>query len=412
MTLTPLRLFAIAIILAGSAMAWVVLGGTTQMRTDTADANLRGKVGSLWGEPQVQTAPTFAYTEDRARHAIEIAGSDITAAFDLDQRKKGLLWYATYKVDFAGAYRVTNPAKASDEVEMRFSFPTPEGQYDGFAVSIDGRDVPIVYRDGLAVASLPLKPGASGIVRTGYRAQGLDEWSYAPAPAGTVGVVRDFTLTMSTDFADVDFPEGSVAPTEEKVREGNGWKLTWRYDSLVSGRPIALAMPKPINPGPLASRISLFAPVALLFYFAAMVLLTATSGVRLHPMHYGFLAAGFFAFHLLFSYLVDRIDINLAFAICSVVSVGLCVGYLRAVVGSGRALIELAVSQFVFLVLFSYSFFFEGLTGLAVSIGSVLTLAYFMTKTAKTDWDAVFAKPAAAQPATWNAQHPTPPRDA
>ena len=46
----------------------------------------------------------------------------------------------------------------------------------------------------------------------------------------------------------------------------------------------------------------------------------------------------------------------------------------------------------MFLVLFSYSFFFEGLTGLAVTIGSVVTLAYFMAKTGHVDWEDVFRK--------------------
>jgi len=207
-----------------------------------------------------------------------------------------------------------------------------------------------------------------------------------------VGVVRDFALTMSTDFENVDFPDGAVSPTDIATNAG-GTTMIWEYVNLVSGRPITLTMPKPMNPGPLAARISIFAPISLLFFFAGLVLLTATKGIRLHPVNYGFLAAGFFAFHLLFAYLVDRVDINVSFLIASVTSVALCVGYLWLVLGAGKALTEIAVSQFVFLVLFSYSFFFEGLTGLAVTIGSVVTLGYFMLKTAGVDWETVFNKP-------------------
>ena len=205
-------------------------------------------------------------------------------------------------------------------------------------------------------------------------------------------MIRDFRLTMHTDFANVDYPQGAVSPTERATPEGSGLRLTWDYASLVSGRPIALTIPAPPNPGPLASRISFFAPVSLLFFFAALILLTATSGIKLHPIHYGFLAAAFFAFHLLLSYLADQVDINVAFLIASAASVMLLIGYLSAVVGRNRALIEIALSQVVFLVLFSYSFFFEGLTGLAITIGSVATLAYFMARTAKVDWDGVFRK--------------------
>ena len=85
-------------------------------------------------------------------------------------------------------------------------------------------------------------------------------------------------------------------------------------------------------------------------------------------------------------------------------------GYLLVVVGKNRALVEIAISQFVFLVLFSYSFFFTGITGLAITIGSVLTLAYFMAKTARVDWETVFPKkePKPA-PAQWTPPPPAPP---
>jgi inner membrane protein involved in colicin E2 resistance len=199
-------------------------------------------------------------------------------------------------------------------------------------------------------------------------------------------------MTVRTDFEDVDFPPDGTSPTK-KVREGDGWVLTWDYDSLVSGRPIGLVMPKPSNPGPLAARISFFAPVSLAFYFAALVLTASTRpALRIHPMNFAFLAAGFFAFHLLFAYLVDRIDIYIAFAIASVVSVALCVAYLRLVVGRDPVVAEAAVGQVLFLVLFTYSFFFEGFTGLAVTIGSVVTLAYFMAKTGRVDWGEAFAR--------------------
>jgi hypothetical protein len=209
-----------------------------------------------------------------------------------------------------------------------------------------------------------------------------------PSPGG-VGVVRDYQLKMLTDFTRIDYPNEGVSPTQVE-QSGAGYGLTWRYDSIVSGHPIGLLMPKPANPGPLVSRITAFAPVSLLFFFVALILLTATSGVKLHPVHYGFVAAGFFAFHLLLAYLADQVDINLAFAIAAVTSVALVIGYLRVVVGTKRALVEIAASQLLFLVLFSYSFFFEGVTGLAITIGVVLTLAFFMIKTAHVNWDEVF----------------------
>lgn len=386
------RLIAIGCIFVIAAVAWVVLAGSVQIRTDTSDVMLGERVEGLWGGSQTQTAPQFSLRiEDSGRvQPLSIGGSDITADFTLDQRRKGLLWYATYAVDFDAVYRVTNAEATSGVATLSFTFPAPDGVYDGFAVTVDGLEAPVTYADGVANATFPLAAGHTAEVRCGYGTQGLDEWRYLPSPGGA-GVVDDFVLTMTTDFSDVDYPADAVSPTSATTG-GGAAELSWEYRSLVTGRPIGLVMPKPENPGPLAARISLFAPVSLLFYFAALVLLTATSRLKLHPMHYAFLAAGFFAFHLLLAYLADHIDINLAFAIASVTSVALCVGYLTLVLGRGRALIEIAIAQFIFLVLFSYSFFFSGFTGLAVTVGSVLTLAFFMVKTGTTDWERVFGK--------------------
>lgn len=399
------RLFAICLIFTLAAVAWMVLAGSVEIRTNDTTGRLGEKVGGLWGTPQVQAAPSFTFgMKDAGKLVLE--GSDLKADFKLDQRRKGLLWYATYKVDFAAAYKVSNPSTQTTTGRMDFRFPDSAGIYDGFAVNVDGKEVPVTYHEGNAEAQFPIKAGATALIKTGYRTNGMKSWSYSPNPNGA-GVIRDFHLAMNTDFAKIDYPENGVSPTA-KARAGNGWNLQWDYKSVVSGRNIALLMPSPMNPGPLVSRITLFAPVSLLFFFAALILLMATSQVKLHPVHYGFLAAAFFAFDLLLAYLADQVDINVAFAIAAVTSVALVVGYLRIVVGRNRALVEIAISQLIFLVLFSYSFFFEGITGLAITVGAVLTLAFFMARTARVDWETVFAPKVAqgqwvplAQPAAW-----------
>jgi hypothetical protein len=399
--MTPLRLFAVFLILVLATVAWFVLGTSVVYRTENVGPAIGVEVGELWGSSQSQSAPRFSFaaldgtrTVDRA---IGIVSSEIVADFKSEPRQKGLLWYATYAVDLRAAYGVANPTNKPVTATMTFTFPDPQGAYDGFAVKVDGRDAAYELADGSAVARFPVPAGGRVRVDTGYRTNGMDNWTYMASPDGA-GAVKDFTLTANVDTDRVDFADGSVSPTEKRI-VGTSSALTWRYESIVSGRPISIVMPKPANPGPLSYRITYFAPVSLLFFFAGLVLLISTKGVRLHPVHFGFLAAAFFAFHLLFAYLVDRVDINVSFAIASVVSVLLVTGYLWSVLGPAPALLEIAASQLVFLVLFAYSFFFEGLTGLAVTIGSVLTLAYYMAKTAKVDWEAVFArKPRAVEP--------------
>jgi hypothetical protein len=70
--------------------------------------------------------------------------------------------------------------------------------------------------------------------------------------------------------------------------------------------------------------------------------------------------------------------------------VTLVVSYLRVVAGTRFALVRAALAQLVFLVFFSYAFFFEGFTGLTVTVGAIVTLFILMQATARVDWSRVF----------------------
>ena len=129
-----------------------------------------------------------------------------------------------------------------------------------------------------------------------------------------------------------------------------------------------------------------------------MFIISTLRNIDIHPMNYFFLASAFFAFHLLMAYTVDHISIHRAFLLSSIVSIFLVITYLRLVVGIRFAAIEAGLAQFVYLVLFSYAFFFRGFTGLAVTIGSIATLFVVMQMTGRVNWNEKFAKPAGIQP--------------
>jgi inner membrane protein involved in colicin E2 resistance len=226
-------------------------------------------------------------------------------------------------------------------------------------------------------------------VRAAYRSQGMESWRYQFG--SDVTAVRNFHLQLTTDFKDIDFPDNTLAPSEKRETPG-GWQLDWRYQNLLSGYEVALAMPEKIQPGPLAAQISYFAPVSLLFFFFLLFVITTRREIDLHPMNYFFLAGAFFAFHLLLAYLVDHVNLYVAFAASAVVSVALVVSYLRIVVGPQFAVREAGLIQVVYLVLFSYAFFFRGFTGLAITIGSILTLFVVMQMTARIRWSEKFQR--------------------
>jgi len=384
--LTPARIVAIGVIFVFTTAAWFILGTTITVRTDASGSELGRRVEELWGEPHAQEAPRVEGPDG----PVPTESSQIRASLRLEHRKKGLIWYPVYRVDFAGTYRFRNPMKEARELLLNFAFPAKRALYDQFTLRVNGR----LYDGEINLAKLvavpvALGPGEEAVVDIAYRSQGMETWAYGFG--SKVSQARNFSLTLDTNFEGVDFIPGTLSPTS-KERSERGWTLSWKSENLISGFSIGLAMPEIINPGPIASRLTYFAPVSLLFFVTVLIMFGVVRGLAIHPMNHFFISAAFFAFHLLFAYLVDLVDVHVSFGIAAAVSVGLVVSYLRLVVGLRFALVEAAGAQGLFLVLFSYSFFFPGYTGLSISIGAVVTLAVLMQLTGRVNWAEKFRR--------------------
>jgi hypothetical protein len=63
---------------------------------------------------------------------------------------------------------------------------------------------------------------------------------------------------------------------------------------------------------------------------------------------------------------------------------------MKIVAGARFAFLETALAQLIYLIGFSYAFFIEGFTGLAVTIGSIITLFVVMQMTARIKWSEKF----------------------
>jgi len=403
------RILAIGFIFGCTSFAWFILGGAVELRTHEQNASLRDAVGELWGGRQVQPAPTIERlllveetvqkmidgqltTETVEREKAEphaLAASDLRVGLALEHRKKGLLWYPTYEADFDGRYAVRNDGDEPARYRIRYRFPEGAPVMDGFRFVVDGDSVDAAIDGGTAVREIEVEPGETVDFRVAYRSQGVETWRYAFGEQ--TQQVRDFRLVLSTNFDAIDFPAGTLSATD-KVRDSDGWRLTWRYTTLVADAGLGLALPEKLNPGPWVSRVTFFAPVSLFLFFFLLFLLSLMRGVRLHPMHYFFLGAAFFAFHLLLAYLVDHISVHAAVAICSVVSIGLVVSYMRLVTGARFALVEVGLAQLVYLVGFAYTFFLDGATGLTITVLCIVTLFGVMQLTGRLDWEQVFER--------------------
>lgn len=411
------RIIAIAFIFVCASIAWAILGGTIFARTYDSAAGADNRVTSTWGAPQNQSPPTASYKESVSRNEestengkkivktiqeevttlLPLESSAVDVALDLEHRQKGLLWYSTYKVAFTGIYGFRNTSDKERTVNLVLNYPTSNAIYDDLVFTVDGSPVAVGNEQNATLGSVKLAAGQVAHLTVGYRSQGLNEWRYSFG-SNEVAQVRDFSLNMKTNFKDIDFPDNTLSPSE-KHKVGAGWDLRWSFKNLVSGYQIAMVMPEKLQPGPLAGRISFFAPVSLFFFFFIMLIITTMRGIELHPMNYFFLAAAFFSFHLLLAYLVDHVSIHVAFAISALASVFLVVSYLRLVIGLHFASREAALAQFVYLVMFSYAFFLKGFTGLAITIGSVVTLFVAMQVTGRIHWADKFSLKPAKQPA-------------
>src|SRR4051812_38215096 len=108
------RLAAILFIFTCTTIAWMILAGTIQYRTTSADSGLRGRVVSTWGAPHEQRPPSASYDVDAIRtvesvqdgqkiertehvkvaHSLPLESSHIEVRLQLEPRQKGLLWFS------------------------------------------------------------------------------------------------------------------------------------------------------------------------------------------------------------------------------------------------------------------------------------------------------------------------------
>ncbi len=411
-----LRMAAMAFIFLLAAISWVALGGVMSSRTGEQSSELVGRVHDLWGVQQVQQAPELVFSwvqlseqespllDGHGRAVLDTEGrpvmkrdmvrqelaqrpdsTTIEAGLELDQRRKGLMWFSLYDVDFDGRWTYTHRESRSGTISFLFRLPVDSGSYDGFALLVDGEDLSetVVPSNGVLRVELPVDPGQELAFRVRYRSRGVDEWSYRPTQGA--GQLDDFSLTLRTDFREIDFPSYTMSPSTRQ-QEGEGWVLSWAFDRLVTGDGMGMVMPQKVQPGPLAAEMAFSAPISLLFFMAWIFVLGLLKGVEVHPINHFFLAAAFFSFHLLFGYTADRLPVEQAFALASVVSVLLVVSYLRLVVGPRFALVEAGLAQLLYLVGFSLAHFWEGFTGLTVTVLGILTLFALMQLTGRIRW--------------------------
>jgi hypothetical protein len=400
------KAFLVLVIYLGTSFAWLVLGGSMKLRTATQHDHLETRVEQLWGREHVQRAPSLALVPEgtetlpatgaTGHTAVESSSAAIDVRLDLDQRLKGLTWYSLYDVGFDGRWTYVHETSPQARLAIAFDLPDPSGVYDGFRFAVNGQPIdsnPVAGRFGTIVEVFE---GDVVSIDLAYKSRGLDAWSYAPSTSGNV---KGLDLTMTTNFGAVDFPDATLSPST-MVSSGSGRELRWSFENILTTQRIGVTMPQRLQPGQLAAELSFTAPISLLFFFLVVAVLAKLEKLDIHPINYLFVSASFFAFHLLFAYLVDHVALWIAFALASATSVAMVTSYFRLVVSARFGFVKAGLAQLVYLVGFGLAHFADGFTGLTITVLSIGTVFLLMLLTGRIKWSEVLQpKPPEPPPA-------------
>jgi hypothetical protein len=383
-------LLASLAILGCTTFAWFILASAMTQRTQESSRAMSAEVAGVWNPALEQQHPDAWYETPNApggRATLLPASSNVAVDIKFVPKQRGLFRHRTYDVDFKADYVFANPTQIPQTLYVSLPLPAGAEKLEGFECRLGEGKQPETGQSSVATRAVVVPASGRTTLHAAYQTRGTGSWIYQfPDKRRIAG----FVLKMHTDFTDINFPVGTGSPKDsDRKTAGNGWELIWNYPDVLAVPAIGMEMPNLLNAGPVAARIAFFAPVSLLFFVTVVLLVGGLRGVPLHPMHVFFVSAGFFAFHLLFAYLVDLLPLYLSFVIATIVSLVLVCGYLRAV--GGNKLFKVALpAQITYLVLFSASFFFDGLTGISLTVCGISTLALLMLLTAKVEWRTYF----------------------
>lgn len=351
---------------------WMSMAESIQRRHLSVDSKLRADVSNLWGSTHMQKS---AYLTGGPR----LESADIDTDIELEYRKKGHYWYSTYNVDFEATYQL--PGGLPKDATLDFPLPAGGGLFNDFQVLVDGRPNQDYIQNG-SLIRVPVTDGVKEVQVT-YSGRGSDEWWYIFE--SSEGAPKNLTVDVKTNFRDVDFIDGSVSPDSREELD-DGWSMTWNYRNLLTGSQIGVEMPKKSNPGPALIDICRYGPLGLLLFFMAVAVCSVADGRCPHPMHFAFLGAGFFSFHLLLVYLGDVVGVSAAFGLAALVSILLNYHYGSLALGVEFARTRLLPVLFLYLVLFSATFMVDGKRGLLLVMLMIFSLHLLMRVSGKVDW--------------------------
>lgn len=401
-----LRYAMISIFWAGFSIAAIAIGIRIESRHQDSYTKNMASVRQIWGGNLEQSPPSLTYEtmgtreyENKTTGAIQVQKTTVeeqigfeSQALDIkliqNIRKKGLLIFPGFNLEFSANYIFSNPTEKVSKLFFRMRLPTGAGNVNNIEVTLDGKPYTgdTNFVDGIDWSGT-MNPKETHTISIKYKSQGTRYFQYSLG--GQQSEVKKLRASLWTNYEIYKIPDGSMVPAKQDSESGNSL-LVWEGENLVTGQNIALELDVKGNYGEVASKLFLYSPFSLFLFVASILLFSAAKEISLHPMHYLFIIASFFVFYLLGSYLMSYIEVIYGIFLSLFVSSGILI-YYSSLIGKGKTFLNsILVSVVIFQWFFSIAFFFPEHTGLLITLASIAAFVLLLKYTAETDWENKF----------------------
>ncbi len=395
-------------------------------------------IAGLWGGPQLVAGPVVtipyisrketvvngaAVVESEKRYAQFLPDSlSITAAAKTEKRYKGIYEVLVYAADIHMSGKLPAPSFEGrgiatgdilwDEATVALGI-SDMGGIRHLALSFDGHDlqpIPGLLRGHPFASGLHAR--LSGAAAETAHAFSLDLTLDGSGELQFLPLGNETTLEMTADWPSPGFI-GNFLPMERRI-DAKGFSARWTVSSLARNYPQSWTSEEldftTVNDGRLGTelvlpgdayqqidRIVKYGVLVVGLTFATIFVVGLLRATRAHMVQYLLVGCSICLFYLLTLSLAEQIGFLYAYAIASVVDVGMISLYLGRTVARRAGLVTGAMLAAVH----AYMYFLlqmEDYVLLAGTIGLLLALALVMYVTRNVDWFAIGLPPARPVP--------------
>lgn len=375
-----------------------------RMEARSLDARSRGdEVAQSWGGPIAQPQPQVLWRRaDAATAALErgaLAKTEATIGLDVSYRRKGLAEYPGYAADVDAVWSFVNPSEHA--IVAAFEVPLPARRevavLSGLSLTVDGREDARAteWKEDRVVWTGRIEGGQRVQFGLSYEARGLAQigWKLGapptlaaiarPAweqgeeaqPSRPLEPVQNFTLAMTVRGARgvLDFPAGSMTPTQVDLEADGTTRLVWRADRLLTALDVGVVLPDKADVAANLARLTSVAPGFFLLYAAALLVALASVNRYARALHVLGLSAAFAIFFPLAAYLTAYLPWPQAVALAFLAIAGLSIAHAWQAAGRTGAL-GVAGAQGFFVAVPAAAYLVPEHTGLLLALFAVLGL--------------------------------------